>query len=66
MIDLASVRTAGTPPELAIEAAVFAATAADVTTVIVDGTIVVEDGCHRLLPAPVAGELSASIEAVLG
>ena len=45
-IALDSVRTSGTPPELAVEAAVFAATASDVTSVYVDGRQVVADGHH--------------------
>ena len=36
-IRLDSERTAGTPPELAIAATVFAATASDVSNVVVDG-----------------------------
>lgn len=62
-IDLNSVRTAGSSPELGIEAAVFAATTADVRTVVVDGVEVVVDGRHRSLD--VAAELTASISAVL-
>lgn len=59
-IRLDSERTAGTPPELAIEAAVFAATASDVTNVVVDGRTVVADGHH--LTIDVAAELQTSIE----
>lgn len=63
-ITLDSVRTAGTPSERAIEAAVFAATAADITSVIVDGRQVVEDGRHTTID--VVGELAGSIQAVIG
>lgn len=54
-----SVRTAGTPPGSAIEAAVFAATAADVTHVVVDGRVVVSDRRHAKIDVP--AELQASI-----
>lgn len=60
-IRLDSVRTAGTPPTLA--AAVFAATAADVTDVIIDGREVVVDGVHQLIDTP--AELARSIQAVV-
>ena len=59
---LNSVRTAGAPPDSAIEAAVFAATAADVTHVIVDGRVVVADGRHATIDVP--AELQASIQGV--
>lgn len=60
-IRLDSVRTAGAQP---VGAAVFAASAADVTSVIVDGRPVVRDGRHVRID--VAAELAASIEAVTG
>ncbi|GIH12896.1 formimidoylglutamate deiminase [Rugosimonospora africana] len=58
-VDLHSVRTAGSEP---LAGAVLAATAADVTHVVVDGRPVVRDGRHVSLD--VAGELRAAIEAV--
>lgn len=62
-IALDSVRTAGTPPELAIESGMFAATASDVTSVVVDGRQIVADGHHHRID--VAKELHQSIEALL-
>ncbi len=59
-IDLDGVRTAGTPPELGVEAAVFASTSADVRTVVIDGNPVVVDGHHAKIDT--AAELAASIE----
>ncbi len=56
-IRLDSVRTAGAGP--ALEAAVFAATAADVHHVVVAGDVVVTDGHHRSVD--VAAELEASV-----
>ena len=64
-VSLDSVRTAGTPAELALEAAAFAATAADVRDVVISGRDVVRDGVHLLVP-DVPGELSRTIRAVLG
>jgi formiminoglutamate deiminase len=61
-IDLESVRTAGGGPTL--DAAMFAATAADVTDVVVDDRYVVRDRQH-LLVDDVAAELTKSIRAVL-
>jgi formiminoglutamate deiminase len=58
-IRLDSVRTAGGEP---LGAAVFAATAADVTTVVIDGREVVRDGRHVRVDVP--AELAASIAAV--
>ncbi|MGK5500758.1 formimidoylglutamate deiminase [Streptomyces sp. URMC 125] len=49
-IALDSVRTAGPPPRLAVETAVFAATAADVRHTVVGGRHVVRDGVHRSVP----------------
>jgi formiminoglutamate deiminase len=59
-VDLDGVRTAGTHP---LAGAVFAASAADVRHVIVDGRPVVRDGRHETLD--VARELAESIEAVV-
>ena len=64
-VSLDSVRTAGAADGVALEAAVFAATAADVTDVVIGGRDVVRDGVHLLVP-DVPGELSRSIRAVLG
>ena len=62
-VDLDSVRTAGWTAATAVEAAVFAATATDVTTVIIDGSIVVEDRHHRGLD--VTADLQASISELM-
>jgi formiminoglutamate deiminase len=62
-VRLDTVRTAGADPRLA-SAVVFAASAADVDTVVVGGRTVVEGGRHVLVP-DVAGELAASIGALL-
>jgi formiminoglutamate deiminase len=57
-VTLDSVRTAGTDPA----AIVFTATAADVTQVVVDGTVVVRDGRHLTLDVTTA--LRTAIERV--
>ncbi|TDB91264.1 formimidoylglutamate deiminase [Actinomadura sp. 7K534] len=62
-VDLGSVRTAGAGPGHAAEAAVFAATAADVRHVVVSGRQIVHDGRH-LLVDDVPAALAAAIEAV--
>ncbi|TPG35765.1 formimidoylglutamate deiminase [Mycolicibacterium hodleri] len=62
-VDLNSVRTAGGGPT--VENAVFAATAADVTDVVIDGRVVVTDRRHRLVTDP-GRELADTISAVLG
>ncbi|WP_149828945.1 formimidoylglutamate deiminase [Streptomyces tailanensis] len=49
-IALDSVRTAGPPPRLGAETAVFAASAADVCHTVVGGRHVVRDGAHALVP----------------
>ncbi|WP_326597056.1 formimidoylglutamate deiminase [Streptomyces sp. NBC_01803] len=49
-VALDSVRTAGPPPRLAAEAAVFAATGADVRHTVVGGRHIVRDGVHQLVP----------------
>ncbi|MGP4100052.1 formimidoylglutamate deiminase [Nonomuraea sp. KM90] len=59
-VALDSVRTAGPPPSLGAETAVFAATAADVRHVVVGGRPVVRDGVH-LLVRDVPGALSRTI-----
>jgi len=64
-IALDSVRTAGPPPRLAAETAVFAASAADVRHTIVAGRQIVRDGVHTLVP-DVPTALAASIAAVRG
>ncbi|MCF2529845.1 formimidoylglutamate deiminase [Yinghuangia sp. KLBMP8922] len=63
-VGLDSVRLAGTVPRLASESAVFAATASDITHVMVAGRTIVEDGQHTLVEN-VAGELAASIGALV-
>jgi formiminoglutamate deiminase len=63
-ISLDSVRTAGADDSLALETAVFGASAADVRDVVIGGQDVVRDGVHLLVP-DVPGELSRSIRAVL-
>ena len=62
-VALDSVRTAGAPPDAALEAVIFAAQAGDVTDVVVDGRRVVADGRH--LHVAVAVELDAAITALL-
>ncbi|QFG25231.1 formimidoylglutamate deiminase [Actinomadura sp. WMMB 499] len=62
-VDLGSVRTAGAGPAHAAEAAVFAATAADVRHVVVSGREIVRDGRHLLIE-DVPGALAAAIDAV--
>ncbi|WP_030164678.1 formimidoylglutamate deiminase [Spirillospora albida] len=62
-VALDTVRTAGAGPGGAAEAAVFAATAADVRHVVVSGRQIVHDGRH-LLVEDVPAALSAAIEAV--
>jgi formiminoglutamate deiminase len=60
-VGLDGVRLAGTTTETALEAAVFAASAADVERVICAGREIVRDGAH--LQLDVAAELRASIVA---
>jgi len=62
-VSLDSIRTAGAADELALETAVFAATAADVQNVVISGRDIVRDGVHLLVP-DVPAELSRSIRAV--
>jgi len=61
---LESVRLAGAGPENALDAVVFAATAADVNHVLVDGVEVVVDGRHRGIN--VASELHDAVRKVTG
>lgn len=58
-----SVRLAGARPDTLLESVIFAATATDVTEVIVAGRRVVEGGRHTLV-SDVPGELQHAIEAV--
>jgi formiminoglutamate deiminase len=63
-VALDSPRLAGTSPATSLESVIFAATAADVRSVVVGGRDVVSDGQHLLIQdVPVA--LSAAIRAVL-
>lgn len=62
-VRLDSPRLAGTPDGDVVAALVFAATAADVSHVVVGGRLVVEHGRH-LLVGDVAGALARSIAAV--
>lgn len=62
-LTLESVRTAGSAAALAVETAVFAATAGDITDVHVDGHHVVSDGRHRSID--VAAEVGASIKELM-
>ena len=64
-VSLDSLRTAGAPDDLALETAVFAASAADIGTVVIGGRDVVRDGVHLLVPDVPAG-LARTIRAVLG
>jgi formiminoglutamate deiminase len=58
-----SVRLAGARPDTLLESVVFAATATDVTEVIIAGGRVVEGGRHTMIP-DVPGELRRAIAAV--
>ncbi|MEU4350377.1 formimidoylglutamate deiminase [Streptomyces sp. NPDC023838] len=62
-LDLSSARTAGPPPRLGAETAVFAASAADVRHVVVGGREVVRDGVHVGVPdvGAALGEAIASL-----
>ncbi|MFF5440599.1 formimidoylglutamate deiminase [Streptomyces achromogenes] len=62
-IALDSVRTAGPPPRLGAETAVFAASAADVRHTVVAGRQVVRDGAHTLVP-DVPQALARAVEAL--
>jgi formiminoglutamate deiminase len=60
-LDLGSVRLAGTRPADAVDHVVFAATAADVTSVVVSGRQVVRDGQHLLV-----GDVGAALDRAIG
>jgi cytosine/adenosine deaminase-related metal-dependent hydrolase len=62
-VGLDSVRLAGTRPAEATDHLVFAATAADVTSVVVSGRQIVEDG-HHLLVGDVPAALTRAIAAL--
>ena len=62
-VALDGVRLAGTEPENALEAVVFAAAAADVRSVIVDGRAIVTEGRHVSIDAP--RELHEAVRAVI-
>jgi formiminoglutamate deiminase len=62
-VDPGSVRLAGTRPAEAVDQLVFAATAADVTSVVVSGRQVVRDGRH-LLVGDVGGALARTVAAL--
>lgn len=62
-IGLDSVRTAGTTTEGAIETAVFAGTATDVTDVYIDGRRIIAEGRHSTID--VAAELDAAIKELM-
>ncbi len=59
-VDLRSVRTAGAGAGQALEAAVFAATAADVVHVVAGGRVVVRDRAHVTVDVPAALERSVT------
>jgi formiminoglutamate deiminase len=63
-VGLDSVRLAGTDADSVLGSVVFAATAADVRHVLVDGHAVVEDGRHTTVDVP--RELGDAIRAVMG
>jgi formiminoglutamate deiminase len=64
-VSLDSIRTAGSTGDLALEAAVFAASSTDIRSVVISGRDVVRDGVHQLVP-DVPGELTRTIRAALG
>ncbi|MUL82978.1 MULTISPECIES: formimidoylglutamate deiminase [unclassified Mycolicibacterium] len=61
-VDLDSIRTAGSPASA--ETAVFAATAADITDVVIDGRVVVANRRHTTIEQP-ARDLAHSITVLL-
>jgi len=61
-VSLDGVRLAGTDPETALEAVIFAGAAGDVRTVLVDGREIVVDGRHVNVDVP--RELRESVLAV--
>jgi cytosine/adenosine deaminase-related metal-dependent hydrolase len=62
-VALDGVRLAGTQPDNALEAVVFAAAAADVRSVLVDGREIVMDGRHVSIDVP--RELHEAVLAVV-
>ena len=62
-ISLRSTRTAGSSPAHAVEAAVFASTSSDITSVVIDGATVVNGGEHTSID--VERELAVAIEELL-
>ncbi|MEU7169258.1 formimidoylglutamate deiminase [Streptomyces morookaense] len=62
---LDSVRTAGPPPRLGAETAVFAGTGADIRHTVTGGRHIVRDGVHQLVP-DVPRALADSIAALTG
>jgi formiminoglutamate deiminase len=63
-VSLDSPRTAGATPGAALESVIFAATAADVTDVVISGRDVVRDRLHLLIP-DVPAALTAAITALV-
>jgi formiminoglutamate deiminase len=63
-VSLESVRTAGAGSDAALEAVVFAATASDVTDVVIDGRSIVTDGRHADID--VVRSLDESIRSLMG
>jgi formiminoglutamate deiminase len=63
-VALDSPRTAGAPPDAALESVIFGATAADVRDVVIGGRDVVRDGQHQLL-GDVPARLADAVAAVL-
>jgi formiminoglutamate deiminase len=61
-VRLGGIRLAGVPQADLIDAVIFAATADDISDVVVDGELVVRDGVHRSLD--VAHELASAVAAV--
>ncbi|GAA1863338.1 formimidoylglutamate deiminase [Myceligenerans crystallogenes] len=64
VVSLGSVRLAGWTPGALLDQVVFAATASDVTDVIVAGRRIVRDGAHRSIEEPAAA-LHTAIRALL-
>ena len=62
-ISLTTARTAGASTDLLLEAAVFASTESDITSVVIDGCQVASDGQHEHID--IAAELASSIEELL-
>ncbi len=62
-LSLESPRLAGAPADLLVEAAVFASSASDITSVVVDGVPIVSDGAHRSIDP--SAELASAIEELL-